>query len=466
MPSRTLELPLASLGFLLVTLACNDSSAPPSGPSPPNAIHKIQHVVVIMQENRSFDSYFGTFPGADGIPMLNGVPTACLPDPELGSCVRPYHDSADKNHGGPHAALDASRDIDGGQMDGFIPRAEIKMGTTCNAPGTPPCSPTGPTDVMGYHDQREIPNYWAYAQNFVLQDHMFEPNASWSLPAHLFMVSEWSARCSQMDNPMSCVNALDHAQGLPSPNYAWTDLTYLLHKYKVSWKYYVAEGTEPDCDDDDMTCPSKPQSVGTPEIWNPLPFFTTVHQDNELGNIQTVDHFFADVQAGTLPAVSWVVPNGDVSEHPPALVSAGQAYVTGLINTIMQSPVWSSTAIFLAWDDWGGFYDHVTPPTVDVNGYGLRVPGLVISPYAKRGYIDHQTLSFDAYVKFIEDDFLGSQRIDPRTDGRPDLRPTVRESVPLLGDITQDFNFNQAPQPPVVLAGGVTTLARRAAGGQ
>jgi phospholipase C len=315
---------------------------------------------------------------------------------------------------------------------------------------------------MGYHDQREIPNYWAYAKNFVLQDHMFEPNASWSLPAHLFMVSEWSAICSQVDNPMSCINALDKPQStgsfgtkVPQPNYAWTDLTYLLHQHNVSWKYYVAEGTEPDCDDDEMTCPSKPQSAGTPEIWNPLPFFTTVRQDNQLGNIQTVDHFFADVQAGNLPAVSWVIPNGELSEHPPALVSRGQAYVTALTNAIMQSPLWSSTAIFLSWDDWGGFYDHFTPPVVDENGYGLRVPGLVISPYAENGFIDHQTLSFDAYVKFIEDDFLGSQRIDPRTDGRPDPRPTVREDVPILGDLTQDFDFNQAPQPPLVLPGGV-----------
>jgi phospholipase C len=344
-------------------------------------------------------------------------------------------------------------------MDGFIKEAEAKMPTTCNAPERPACRPGGPTDVMGYHDQREIPNYWTYASTFVLQDHMFEPNASWSLPAHLFMVSEWSARCSQVDNPMSCTNEVDRPQGLGGgsvPNYAWTDLTYLLHKHNVSWKYYVAEGTEPDCEDDEMTCSPKPQKAGTPEIWNPLPFFTTVHQDNEVGNIQTLDHFFADVQAGTLPAVSWVVPNGEVSEHPPALVSAGQAYVTGLINAIMQSPLWSSTAIFLSWDDWGGFYDHVTPPTVDMNGYGLRVPGLVISPYARRGYIDHQTLSFDAYVKFIEDDFLGSQRIDPSTDGRPDLRPTVRESVPLLGDLAQDFDFNQPPQPPLILAGGAT----------
>ncbi len=450
MSTRSLELRLASLVFLVLFLACSDSSAPPS---PPDVIHKIEHVVIIMQENRSFDSYFGTFPGADGIPMQNGVPAVCLPDPELGSCVRPYHDSADKNHGGPHGVRDASNDIDGGRMDGFIPQAESSMGTTCNAPGKPPCSPNGPTDVMGYHDQREIPNYWAYAKNFVLQDRMFEPNASWSLPAHLFMVSEWSAKCRQVDDPMSCTSEIGRPQSLRGPgtvgalpNYAWTDLTYLLHKHNVSWKYYVAEGTEPDCEDDEMTCTLKPQSAGTPEIWNPLPFFTTVHQDNELGNIQTLDHFLADVQAGTLPAVSWVVPNGKVSEHPSALVSAGQAYVTGLINAIMQSPLWSSTAIFLAWDDWGGFYDHVIPPTVDVNGYGLRVPGLVISPYAKRGYIDHQTLSFDAYVKFIEDDFLNGQRLDPKTDGRPDPRPGVRENASQLGNLIKDFDFSQSPR--------------------
>jgi phospholipase C len=145
------------------------------------------------------------------------------------------------------------------------------------------------------------------------------------------------------------------------------------------------------------------------------------------------------------------VPNAVDSEHPVALVSTGQSYVTGLINALMTSPAWSSTAIFLAWDDWGGFYDHVAPPKVDQNGYGIRVPGLVISPYARKGYIDHQTLSFDAYLKFIEDDFLGGQRLDPKTDGRPDPRPNVREDTSILGDLTRDFDFTQQPRPPLVL---------------
>ena len=118
----------------------------------------------------------------------------------------------------------------------------------------------------------------------------------------------------------------------------------------------------------------------------------------------------------------------------------------------MRGPDWASTAIFLAWDDWGGFYDHVPPPTVDGQGYGLRVPALVISAYAKRGYIDHQTLSFDAYLKFIEDDFLGSQRLNPKTDGRPDPRPDVRESARILGDLRKDFDFSQTPRRPLMLS--------------
>jgi len=184
-----------------------------------------------------------------------------------------------------------------------------------------------------------------------------------------------------------------------------------------------------------MTCTPVPQNVATPEIWNPLPDFVDVHQDKQLANVQPLARFYRDALDGSLPAVSWVAPSQRFSEHPPASVRAGQAYVTSLINAVMRGPDWNSTAIFLAWDDWGGFFDHVRPPVVDMNGYGLRVPAIVISPYAKRGYIDHQTLSFDAYAKFIEDDFLGGARLDPRTDGRPDARPDVREDLPQLGDL-------------------------------
>jgi phospholipase C len=470
-PQRRLLKAIIRIAVMIVVSACTfplpgnlAGSARPIPTVQPGlvGIHKIQHIIIIMQENRSFDSYFGTFPGADGIPMQNGSPTVCVPDPQNGQCVKSFHDSQDKNYGGPHGSAEATKDINGGKMDGFI--QQLILG--CQNPRGFTCAPPeGPPDVMGYHDAREIPNYWTYARQFVLQDHMFEPDASWSLTAHLFMMSAWSAVCSSSD-PSSCANSLNPpwygaasslSSGTPAPSpvpphYAWTDLTYLLHDHNVSWAYYVASGTEPDCENDQMVCTPAPQNAGTPNIWNPLPWFTTVNQDHQLANIQDISKFYAAAQAGSLPYVAWIVPNGQESEHPPSLVSAGQSYVTGLINAIMQSPDWYSSAIFLAWDDWGGFYDHVVPPIVDRNGYGLRVPALVISPYARQGYIDHQILSFDAYLKFIEDDFIKGQRLDPQTDGRPDPRPTVREDDPILGDLAQDFDFNQPPRPPLILS--------------
>jgi len=420
----------------------------------PDGISKIRHVIVIMQENRTFDHYFGTYPGADGLPLRYGVPRICLPDPFRLRCVRPYHDPDDANFGGPHANADAIADIDGGKMDGFVVRQENNLRGCHPGSGNPACDADKLPDSMGYHTRQEIPNYWSYAHSFVLQDHMFTPTTSWSLPAHLFMVSEWSAYCPPGSGPLSCRNALgDLASPVstPPPNYAWTDLTYLLHRAGVSWGYYILPGTEPDCEDDSAGCKPIAQRVWTPGIWNPLPYFDTVKQNGQLGNIQPLSNFYDQAAKGTLPAVSWVIPNGTVSEHPPALVSAGQSYVTGLVNAVMAGPNWSSTAIFLSWDDWGGFYDHVSPPRVDANGYGIRVPGIVISPYARKGYVDHQVLSHDAYVKFVEDDFLGGSRIDPATDGRPDPRPSVRESLRVLGDLRIDFDFTQKPRPPKLL---------------
>jgi hypothetical protein len=389
--------------------------------------------------------------------MKRGVPTVCVPDPISGTCDRPYVDHQNVAQGAPHSSLQATTDVDGGKMDGFV-RSVARADRRCVQLIDPNCGdgPLNTTDVLGFHTRSDIPNYWTYARDFVLQDHMFEPAASWSLPAHLFMVSEWSASCKN-HHPSSCTSALyphpSHViAGPPPPIFAWTDLTYLLHKRQVSWGYYVTSGTEPDCQNPaTLSCVAVRQNPRTPGIWNPLPYFDTVRHDDQIGNIRSVTDFYAAAKHGTLPAVSWVVPSGDVSEHPPATTSAGQSYVTSLINAVMRSPDWDSTAIFLAWDDWGGFYDHVVPPNVDQSGYGLRVPGLVISPYAKRGYVDHQTLSFDAYAKFIEDDFLNSQRLNPRTDGRPDPRPDVRENKGVLGNLAFDFNFNQLPRPPVLL---------------
>src|SRR5471032_3020053 len=190
----------------------------PEGPVKADAragITKIKHIVVVMQENRSFDSYFGTFPGADGFPTSGGKINVCVPDPETHGCIRPFHDRQDVNGGGPHGHPSAVADIAGGRMDGFVGQAEAasRLGA-CTDPNAPECLTLSTHDVMGYHDGRELPNYWAYAKNFVLQDHMFEPNTSWSLPAHLFTVSEWSALCANHD-PEDCVTNQGHPGGPP-----------------------------------------------------------------------------------------------------------------------------------------------------------------------------------------------------------------------------------------------------------
>jgi phospholipase C len=559
-PSAWLALIAAVLIAALTALKVGATSSDP--PSDPGGIHKIRHVVIIMQENRSFDSFFGTYPGADGIPARNGHFTVCVPDPRTKGCDRPFHDPSLVNGGGRHSPSDSALDVDHGKMDGFVRSAEQGRNRGCSATYPPPsvCLLSSPPDVMGYHDAREIPNYWTYAKDFVLQDHMFEPTASWSLPSHLYLVSGWAANCKNA-RPSSCTNfiggqsgparshgrshppggpngsrqgqrdgqrlghvhrqrqdhrqdahqnqhlsaafwacvrahgvnprriqrptglsarqrkvigaclailtpaqrqrVLDHGagggggEGLRLGTYSWTDLTYLLHAHHVSWAYYVQKGVQPDCDQnpDQRTagCAPVKQGAGTPSIWSPLPAFTDVKADRQVHHVKNLSAFYQAANRGTLPAVSWIAPTQANSDHPPANIATGQAYVTNLINTIMRGPDWSSTAIFVAWDDWGGFYDHVVPPRVDQNGYGLRVPALVISPYARKGFIDHQVLSFDAYNKFIEDAFLNGARLDPRTDGRPDPRIDVRENARILGNLIADFDFNQKPRRPVLL---------------
>ena len=418
-------------------------------------LHRIKHVIFITQENRSFDEYFGRYPGADGIPFLRGQPLVSVPDPLSHRCIGPYHDPNPVNSGGPHSFSAFLRDRNGGRMDGFIQQAISGNVAACvNDPFNPDCKGNDKVDVMGYKTATDIPNYWSYARHFVLQDHMFEPVSSWSLPSHLAMVSGWSATCTDPLHASTCRSNAGPAEMFPVRNgiaFPWTDLTYLLHKAGVSWGYYVSAGAQPDCQNAAAFCRPVQQGFHTPGIWNPLPWFQTVHQDHQLSNIQPVNNFYRQAASGTLPAVSWLSPDGTVSEHPPFSVQVGQAYVTSLINAVATGPDWSSTAIFLFWDDWGGFYDHVAPPKVDNIGYGFRVPALLISPYARRGYVDHQVLSFDAYLKFVEDVFLRGRRIDPKTDGRPDPRPVVRENVPILGDLARDFDFSQTPGPPLIL---------------
>ncbi len=433
-----------------------------------------------MQENRSFDSYFGTYPGADGIP-----PGTCVPlnpaNPGLG-CVAPFHDPRDVAGGGPHHAVNAQADLDDGitqaAMDGFVYQQStakcIKNGSCPNdlLPAAKAAKLPFNHDVMGYHTADEIPNYWSYASHFVLQDHMFESVRGWSLMAHEYLVSEWAASCTNHKLASTCITRPD----LPAPNaktiYPWVTLFQLLDVNNVSWKYYLGEGTEPDCDDDEMTCAPEPQAATVPSYWNPAPYFQWVIAQGpaylQLHN-PPLDQFLVDIKNGTLPQVAWIIPASPYSEHPLAGIAAGQDYVTSLVNAVMQSPYWQNTAIFLTWDDWGGFYDHVSPPIVDMNatstpvqGYGLRVPGLLISAYAQAGLIDHAVYSFDSYATFIEDIFINSTRLDPAALGNPDSRPSIRDSLATVtyldgstgpvGNLMSEFDFIDPPQPPLILS--------------
>jgi phospholipase C len=460
--------------FALVAVACSrdpsvggplgGTGQPTPSPSEPQtrlaqAREKLKHLVFIVQENRSFDHYFGTFPGAEGIPMRDGRPAVCVPDPILGRCVPPYRTTAQLQEGGPHGWRHSRADVNGGRMDGFV-RTVVDSPLYCaDHRDDPKCrsylGPQGQPDVMSYHTARTIPNYWTYAREFVLQDHMFAPADSWTLPAHLFLVSAWAATCEDPRDPMSCTSDLelnDEARIQRAhedvPIWAWTDITYLLHEQGVSWSYYVGDDT---CFFD--PCPTDKTGRRTVSQQNPLPWFTTVRETAQIDRIQGHAELFEAAANGTLPQVSWVMPYSGVGEHPGAgePIWKGQRHVTKVINALMRGPDWEETAIFLTWDDWGGFYDHVEPPRVDRNGYGIRVPGITISPWARAGTIDSQTLSFDAYLRLIEDLFLGGARLDPDTMSRPDSRPTVREEVAILGNLLREFDFTQDPLPPLVL---------------
>lgn len=446
----------------------------PTTPSP------ITHVIFIMQENRSFDEYFGTFPNANGIPQGTCVPLNPS-NPGLG-CVAPYEDPHDGGPGGPHTAAAAQMDIDDGinqaNMDGFV-YAEIT--NSCQKKGSS-CSdevPSGATTypVMGYHTAAEIPNYWSYAAHFVLQDALFEGIRGYSAVSHNDIVSEWSAICKNKRLASTCVTNNTLTAPKPTSAYPWVSLFQLMDVNGVSWKYYLGEGLEPDCEDDEMTCAPEPQKAGVLSLWNPAPVFAWVQAGGPAYLQQhnpPLEQFLADVQNGTLPQVSWIVPSLGYSEHPLSGSDGGMDYVTSLVNAVMQSPYWQNTAIFIAWDDWGGFYDHVAPPNVDFNatsapvqGFGLRVPGLLVSAYAKAAYIDHSVLSFDNYATFVENLFMNGARLDPTALGNPDSRPDIRDeltSVTFLdgttapiGDLMTEFDFVDPPQQPLILSTHIPT---------
>jgi phospholipase C len=455
-----------------------------------SAGNPIQHVIIIFQENRSFDNYFGTFPGANGIPAGVCLPIS-LTDSSKG-CVTPFHDRHDYNLGGDHDADGGQNDLDNGitqaKMDGFVDTQMISQHVACaKSPGVANCSGSanGWTrhDVMGYHTAEEIPNYWSYAQHFVLQDAMFPGIRSWSTPSHVDLTAEWMGECVDSTIAATChtVNSIPNPQAARAPaNWPWVSMFELLDQHSVSWKYYLTDGSDPDCDDQQLTCEPSNQNEPSTPIWNPPQYFAYTKGQGAAYLAEhnpTSGQFWTDIKNGTLPQVSWVMPNSDFSEHPyGGGITLGMEYVTSIVNAVMQSPYWQNTVIFLTWDDWGGFYDNVVPPTIEysdplmntvpdqgfIQGLGIRVPALTISPWVKAGLVDHQVLSFASYNAFIEDLFMNGARLDPVAMGRPDARPSIRDamtsvnypdgSTAPVGNIMNEFDFTQTPLPPLVLS--------------
>jgi phospholipase C len=448
------------LGSLWTSVAPPRSAHPPS--KHPGAT-KLQHLIFIIQENRSFDHYFGTFPGADGFPS----PLPCLPSLwHPSQCETPYPNHLASNEGGPYESKYQEGDIDNGLMDGFVEEREMQLAKKCpqGADGRPidivdpedePDSQKCVVDVMGYHDGTDLPNYWAYAQQNVLQDHFYESIHSWSEPAHLAIFSGWSAVCKKVNPPQ--INTCAPSTGTNPWNvakiavpYLWTDITYMLWQNDITWGVYLDGG---------LGAPFGHN--GVQHIQDVLPGFETVNDDGQVANseLNLQNQFYSDASNGTLPQVTWIMPQYKESEHPTASIALGQTYVTGLINAIMSGPDWNSSAIFVEWDDPAGFYDHEPPPfNFDTLGLGIRLPAFIVSPYAKQGVIDHQICSTDCYLKLIEDVFLNGETMSQA--GRPDPRPDYRDTEPQYGDLLNDFNFNQAPRPPMLLSTHPMTLLR------
>jgi phospholipase C len=320
------------------------------GPASP----RIEHVIFLLQENHSFDNYFGTFAGAEGLPPGSSVEGAA-----------PFHLPSAVTRNLPHSLWAARTAINGGRMDRFV-------------------TAEGSRDTMGYYDRTDIPNYWLYAEHFTLADHFFCSAIGPSLPNHLFAVSAQSLGVtSNISRP-------------PDDGFTALTLPERLEEAGVSWKCYVGD-----------------KDTRAFSALNPLPGFSAFRRNAGLReHLVANTTLFRDLRDGTLPNVSWVFPNGEESEHPLTDVRVGMWYVTAVVNALMKSGAWKDTVLVVSWDEYGGFYDHASPPRVDDAGYGPRVPALVISPYARPG-IDHAEYDFTSVLRFIEDRW-GIASLSPR----------------------------------------------------
>jgi len=393
--------------------------------SPPQSQNPIQHVIVVMQENRTFDNYFWTFPGTLGYNS-----SLCMPlrptKPSMG-CEKPHlANSTALSSDLPHTWTSTWAAYNNGSMNGFLAAAGDN------------------SEVMDYYDNRSIPNLWTYANDYVLADQYFSSVKSYSQPNHWYMIAGNSPQVSLFQGSTQEKNACYDSltKQLTMATCAYIDqaqeiqtMADVLNAHGISWKYYdtpipqgatlaaAIEGTCKGCD---------PWNY-----WNPLDAKNSSYTNSTYTrNIVARQQLLWDIGNGTLPQVSWVIPSAQISDHPPANITLGMWWITDVVNSVMQSKYWQNTAIIVLWDDYGGFFDTVVPPTVDGYGLSFRVPALIISPYVKSGFIDHTVYDFESTLKFIEWRF-----------GLPSL--TQRDAG--ANNLLNVFDFGRQPASPNVI---------------
>lgn len=406
----------------------------------------IKHIVVIMQENRSFDNYFGTYPGANGIPK-----NVCMsPDPDHpynGQCVKPFLSINPISEDMPHGYQSSTVAYDNGKMDGFM-LAENEDPNT-----------------MSYYDNKTIPYYWDLAKHYVLADNFYSSVLSYSLPNHWYAVAGQAPATSifyglhpgprgliaqllakhfglggiiggdnllnKSNNTFGLRSHLVDEEYLRESNLTTTVVDLLMNNTnnKISWKYY----------DHPIQTGGYKRAIYSGrafEYWNPFSAKGISYTETYAPHFVNRTQIFTDLKSGSFPQVSWVIPSAPLSEHPPANITVGMNWVKNVIDTIMKSQYWASTAIILTWDDYGGFYDHVPPPQIDKYGLGFRMPALIISPYTKHGYVDHTQYQFESILKFIEWRFN---------------IPALTNRDLHANNLLDAFNFNQKADPPYII---------------
>lgn len=392
---------------LLAILLGAGQFGPAKAASPQQAATPIQHLLVMMQENHTFDNYFGTYPGADGLPA--GVQMPVNPaDPKSGF-VTPWHIGTSTITDLSHNSATYIEQYDQGKMDGFVSALnELNQNGKL---------------AMGYYDGTDIPYYWNLAQNYVLFDHFFSSAKDGSTANHMYWVA-------------GTMPQVQKGQQLSSLLTNVPTIFDRLQAAGVSWKFYV-ENYDPRINYRNQVNQGNRESQ---VIWVPLLNFDRFLDDPALSShIVDLSQYYVDLQQGTLPAVAYIVPSG-ASEHPPESPSSGMRSVKNLVQELMRSTSWSSSAFILLYDDWGGWYDHVAPPQVDQAGYGARVPGLLVSPYARKGFIDSTQLDFTSVLKFIEANWNVSAL-------------TTRDAN--ANNFLEAFDFTQTPRQAVFLPASV-----------